>query len=281
MSEVHQHPPQPHRAKAPSSKETPTRSPKARRLVVVHGDKGGVGKSTVSRLLADFFVERNIPARGYDGDPSTNDFSRFHKGTVERVDLAKVESIAPILDRLMDGSPTPETDQATNASGTRGAMHDAGGGLAFLDLSARSGADAANWLVDSGALDAVENDELVVTVVFVLGPTSTSVQLLAATYEKLGNDVCWIVAKNMHAAESYEIYDRSKIRADLANAGAVEIAVPSLPTPIYQRIDALEIPFRTARDDRSKLGFTQANYVGSFLAMAFDELDRCADLFKD
>ena len=39
---------------------TPTK-----RLVIVHGDKGGVGKSTFARLLADYYTQHAPEWHGY------------------------------------------------------------------------------------------------------------------------------------------------------------------------------------------------------------------------
>jgi cellulose biosynthesis protein BcsQ len=36
----------------------------------IGGEKGGVGKSMVSRLLAQYFIDRNLPFVGFDTDRS-------------------------------------------------------------------------------------------------------------------------------------------------------------------------------------------------------------------
>ena len=35
-------------------------------VIVVGADKGGVGKTTVSRTLLDYFIAHNVPTRAFD-----------------------------------------------------------------------------------------------------------------------------------------------------------------------------------------------------------------------
>ena len=45
----------------------------------IGGEKGGVGKSVISRLLAQYFIDNQIPFKGYDTDRSHNTFLRFYE----------------------------------------------------------------------------------------------------------------------------------------------------------------------------------------------------------
>lgn len=47
---------------------------------LIGGEKGGVGKSLVSRLLAQFMIDRSIPFLGFDSDRSHGALLRFYEG---------------------------------------------------------------------------------------------------------------------------------------------------------------------------------------------------------
>lgn len=47
-------------------------------LNFIGGEKGGVGKSVVARLLAQYFIDKGQPFTGYDTDRSHASFTRFY-----------------------------------------------------------------------------------------------------------------------------------------------------------------------------------------------------------
>src|SRR5512146_834301 len=88
------------------------------RLILTHGEKGGVGKTTAARVIADFLNARNASFRAFDAEGATGQLLRFHPEETEAVDVASAASIAPVLDYLME------------PGGKR---------VALVDLGARSG----------------------------------------------------------------------------------------------------------------------------------------------
>ena len=53
----------------------------------IGGEKGGVGQSVVSRLLAQYFIDNNIPFKGYDTDRSHQTFLRFYGDLAAQTNL--------------------------------------------------------------------------------------------------------------------------------------------------------------------------------------------------
>jgi len=47
---------------------------------LVGGEKGGVGKSVVARLLAQYFIDHGIAFLGFDSDRSHGALLRFYAG---------------------------------------------------------------------------------------------------------------------------------------------------------------------------------------------------------
>ena len=59
-------------------------------LILVGADKGGVGKTTVSRALLDFFARKNILTRAFDTENPRGTLKRFYPGLAEIIDLGNV-----------------------------------------------------------------------------------------------------------------------------------------------------------------------------------------------
>ena len=63
----------------------------------IGGEKGGVGKSLVSRILAQYFIDRGLPFLGFDTDRSHGALLRFYGGYASPVVIDRHDS----LDRIV------------------------------------------------------------------------------------------------------------------------------------------------------------------------------------
>lgn len=223
------------------------------RLILTHGEKGGVGKTTVARLVADFLASRDASFRAFDAEGPTGQLLRFHPGQTSAVEVDKASAIAPVLDFLMDGTPKR---------------------LALVDLGARSGEDLKDWLYKGGALEEAEGGNLGITVVYVVGGAVDSVGHLKECYSALGNKVDYIIVKNLGVAAKFDVYDASNIRKDLLAAGAKEITIPALDGTVYQSVDKASVPFSAFCEGQgTEAGFTERRYCRTWLRECFVALD--------
>src|SRR6516225_4357234 len=69
-------------------------------LIVVGADKGGVGKTTVSRTLLDYFSANNVATRAFDTESPRGTLKRFHPDVTEIVDISTTADQMKILDTL-------------------------------------------------------------------------------------------------------------------------------------------------------------------------------------
>lgn len=228
------------------------------RLILTHGEKGGVGKTTVARLIADFLASRDAAFRAFDAEGTAGQLLRFHPGQTSAVEVDSAAAIAPVLDFLMDGNAKR---------------------LALLDLGARSGEDLKEWLYKGGALEEAEGKNLGITVIYVLGGAVDSVGHLKECFGALGNEVEYVVVKNFGVAEKFDVYDASNIRKDLLAAGAKEISIPELDGTVYQSVDRASIAFSAFCDgDGTDAGYTERRYCRTWLRECFAALDEVAPL---
>lgn len=226
------------------------------RLILTHGEKGGVGKTTVARVIADFLNSRNASFRAFDAEGTTGQLLRFHPTETAAVNVASAASVAPVLDYLME------------PGGKR---------LALVDLGARSGEDVKSWLYRGGALEEAEASRLGITVIYVLGGAVDSVGHLKECFGALGMDVNYVVVKNFGVAGKFDVYDHSNVRKDLLAAGAREIAIPALDGSVYQSVDRASISFSAFADGQNgNFGFTERRYCRSWLRECFAALGEVA-----
>lgn len=238
----------------------PKNTPDKPRLVLTHGEKGGVGKTTVARVIADFLKSREIAFRAFDAEGETGQLLRFHGPDTTAVDVTKAALISPVLDYLMDGG---------------------GRKLALVDLGARTGSDLKNWLYKGGALEEAENGNLGITIVYVLGGAVDSVGHLKECYTELGRDVDYITVKNYGVASKFEVYDQSNIREELLTNGAREIAFPALDPAVYQSVDKASVTFLDFADNKGgNFSYTERRYCRTWLRECFEALDEVAPLLR-
>jgi hypothetical protein len=223
------------------------------RLILTHGEKGGVGKSTVARLIADFLNSRNASFRAFDAEGSTGQLLRFHPSETAAVNMASAASVAPVLDYLME------------PGGKR---------IALVDLGARSGEEVKSWLYRGGALEEAEASRLGLTVVYVLGGAVDSVGHLKECFGALGRDAQYVIVKNYGVAGKFDVYDQSHVRKDLLAAGAREIAIPALDGAVYQSVDRASMSFSAFADGQNaNFGYTERRYCRTWLRECFAALN--------
>ena len=107
-------------------------------VVVVGADKGGVGKTTVSRTLLDYFTAHHVPTRAFDTESPKGTLKRFHPDITDIVDVTSVADQMRIFDTL----------SSTDASVT------------VIDVRAGLLSPTLRSLRDIGFLDAVKKGQL-------------------------------------------------------------------------------------------------------------------------
>src|SRR5258707_1308161 len=68
--------------------------------------KAGVGKTTVSRTLLDYFSANNVPTRAFDTESPRGTLKRFHPDFTEIVDMTTTSDQMKIFDTLNSSGPS-------------------------------------------------------------------------------------------------------------------------------------------------------------------------------
>src|SRR4030095_16074544 len=101
---------------------------------LIGGEKGGVGKSLVSRVLAQYFIDNSIPFLGFDTDRSHGALMRFYAGFASPVAIDRIESLDAIV------------EPAVAQPGRR----------ILVDLAAQTHDPLATWMEDAGVLSLAD-----------------------------------------------------------------------------------------------------------------------------
>src|SRR5258708_27990146 len=69
-------------------------------IILVGADKGGVGKTTVTRVLLDYLAANNVFTRAFDTESPRGTLKRFHPVGTEIVDVSATTDHMRIIDTL-------------------------------------------------------------------------------------------------------------------------------------------------------------------------------------
>ena len=93
----------------------------------IGGEKGGVGKSVVARLLAQYFIDHECAFVGFDTDRSHTSFARFYADYASPVVVDSYEGLDHIAAVFEENTETS----------------------VIVDLAAQTAAPLAHWMQDS------------------------------------------------------------------------------------------------------------------------------------
>ena len=219
-------------------------------VILVGADKGGVGKTTISRAVLDYLASKSIPARAFDTESPRGALHRFHPHETSIVDISETADQMKILDTL--------SDSAAKAT--------------VIDVRAGQMTETLKALRDVGFLDAVEDGQFTFVIVHVLGPSVSSLGEIAeiAPYVKSAH---YFLAKNHINDTTFFEWDPKSYASyfgDVECAG--EITIPKLDEMAYEQVELNGVPF--ADFVAGKQGsFVLRGYVRTWMRNIASELD--------
>ena len=107
----------------------------------IGGEKGGVGKSLVSRLVAQYLIDKELPFLGFDTDRSHGALLRFYSGFASPVLIDRYEALDSIIEAAVE---QPER-------------------RILVDLAAQTHDPLVQWMDESGVLDMASESGFTIT----------------------------------------------------------------------------------------------------------------------
>ena len=118
----------------------------------IGGEKGGVGKSVVARLCAQYCIDRAIPFVAADADGSHGALLRFYSDYTRPIDLSQTESADAILGLATESERRVLVDLPAQSDRLLAAWIQEAG---ILELAAESGVRVVFWHVMDDGKDAL------------------------------------------------------------------------------------------------------------------------------
>ncbi len=226
-------------------------------LNFIGGEKGGVGKSVVSRVLAQYFIDQERTFTGFDTDRSHASFRRFYADYASRVVVDSYEG----LDLIVSGF---EDNPAQSV---------------IVDLAAQTAAPLSRWVKDSDLIALLQ--ELGVSVNFwhVADAGKDSVDLLQRLIDTYGDLANYIVVKNMGRGSDFSLLEDSPELNYALGIGARVITLNQLHEASMRKIDRQNASFWAAINNKSgpdALGMLERQRVKTWLKSTYAALGELA-----
>ena len=224
-------------------------------LHFIGGEKGGVGKSLVSRILAQYCIDRGLPFVGFDSDKSHGALTRFYTDYAAPVVVDDYKS----LDRIIE-TATESPDQRV-----------------IVDLAAQTHQPLVRWLEDSGVLDLCAEMGLSLTYWHVMDAGRDSVDLLKRLLDQFGARLNLVLVLNALRGDRFDILGASGQRERAEQFGARVLTLGHLPDATMQKIDAHSTSFWAAvNHSEGNLGLLERQRVKVWLNRAYEQIGQVA-----
>jgi hypothetical protein len=227
-------------------------------VIIVGADKGGVGKTTVTRTLLDYFSAHSVPSRAFDTESPRGTLKRFHPEVTEVVDVTTIPDQMKIFDTL-GGADAKVT---------------------VIDVRAGLLSPTLRALRDIGFLDVVKKGQVTFAVFHILGPSIASLDEIAET-SPFVNDAKYYLVKNFINNTSFFDWDPATYDAYFHKIkDAVEITIPKLNEMACEQVELASVPFLTfvankgPNGDAANYSFVLRGYVRNWLGNVWAEYDR-------
>jgi len=215
-------------------------------VVIVGADKGGVGKTTVTRALADYLAERQVAATFFDSQYPAGNLCRF-------VPASTVIDIASVRDQMK--------------------VFDAVEGVTVLDVCAGLLSPTLRALDQAGLLAEVRAGALNLALLHVLGENVASLSEIADTTTAIGKSAKHFLVKNHTNKGGFALESDPRFAEHFRQMQPRTIAVPYLDVDVYREVERDGVSFAAFVADagRSRI---QRGYLRDWLTKTFAEFDR-------
>ncbi len=216
-------------------------------VIMVGADKGGVGKTTVARIMDDYLQRRRVNRKVFDAQFPGGDLKRL-------VSSASVVNMDNVDDQMR--------------------TFDSVEGVSVLDCAAGGLTPTIAKLRQVGLLEDVSEGKLALAVLHVLGQSVSSMEEMLATARSLGPGCHYYPVKNLQTEYGFQEWETDpKYAAVLKELEPVTIHVPHLVDRAAVEVQRAEVSFDTFALDghRSRM---MTGYVRDFMRSACAEFDR-------
>jgi hypothetical protein len=223
---------------------------------LVGGEKGGVGKSLVARVLAQYFIDHSIPFLGFDSDRSHGALLRFYAGYASPVLIDHYESLDAIVEAATEH---PER-------------------RVLVDLAAQTQKSLTSWMDESQLLEVAPELGLNIRYWHVMDNGKDSVDLLRRLLDKYEQRLHYVIVQNQLRGDDFSILRQSGQLERAQGWAAQTVTLARAQETTLNKIDATSTSFWAATQPEdnggARLGVLERQRLRTWLKNAYDELAR-------
>jgi len=227
-------------------------------LNFIGGEKGGVGKSVVARVLAQYFIDNQLPFTGFDTDRSHTSFTRFYADFASPIVVDSYEGLDAIASAF-------ETTQAEHPL------------RVIVDLAAQTAAPLTRWIQDSDLLDVMAEMGVKVNFWHIADAGQDSVDQLARLIATWGDRAHCVIVKNHGRGSDFSQLEASPAMQQAVAWGAHRVSLAQLHEASMRKIDRQNASFWAALNHKSgedALGLLERQRVKHWLHKTYEAFDR-------
>jgi hypothetical protein len=222
---------------------------------LIGGEKGGVGKSLVARILAQYLIDHAQAFQAFDADRTHGALLRFYAQYTQPALLDDFHS----FDRVVEAAAADPHKTV------------------LVDLSAQSFAPLVRWMEDSRVLETASELQLTITYWHVMDAGRDSVELLRLLLDQFEARLPLVLVLNQVRGEQFDILERSGQRARAQQLGAKSMVLQRLADATMQKLDASNTSFWAAVNQSSTasgtLGLLERQRLTVWLKRAYEQID--------
>ncbi|MEP7244790.1 MAG: mobilization protein [Gammaproteobacteria bacterium] len=221
---------------------------------MIGGEKGGVGKSLIARILAQYCIDHSLPFLGFDSDRSHGALMRFYAGFASPILIDRYESLDAIVEAATE---QPER-------------------RIIVDLAAQTQEPLTKWMDESQLLELAPELGLNIRYWHVMDSGRDSVDLLRRLFDRYEGRLNYVVVQNQLRGDEFEILKGSGLLERAQALKATVIQIKRLHEGSMTKIDGLSSSFWAATQPESqggaKLGILERQRVRSWLKSAYESI---------
>ncbi|MEO8155549.1 MAG: mobilization protein [Rhizobacter sp.] len=222
----------------------------------IGGEKGGVGKSLVARVLAQYMIDKQLPFLGFDTDRSHGALMRFYAGYASPVVVDRYEALDAIVEATVD---QPQR-------------------RILVDLAAQTHEPLVRWMDDSGVLNLIDEMGSNIHYWHVMDTGKDSVDLLKKLLDRFGPALKYVLVRNHVRGSDFGVLEQSGEQSRALSLGAQVVSVRKLHDSVINKIDASSSSFWKAKTPQdaegpASLGLMDRQRLKMWLRDVYREID--------
>jgi hypothetical protein len=219
----------------------------------IGGEKGGVGKSMTSRLLAQYLIDNGVAFIGLDSDQSHGTFSRFYSDFASPLIIDDYDSLDQLIILAQEN---PQNDL-------------------IIDLAAQTSSRLGKWIEESDALSLFKELDCQVYLWHVMDDGADSMNLLNQLLNRYPQDYLqFVVVTNLGRGECFEHFENSPTYQKAKDRNAIFMTLAKLQPQLAARIDFSNTSFWGAANNVDVMNMIERSRVRVWLKNNYAQFDK-------